>query len=391
VLLQFHDNDGKVAWHESGSGKSDPEVLIVGPYPPPFGGVSSHVRRATIALTDAGYTVGVLNHFSSRPSGGPVVGVLRRNPVLYFTRLRTSHARVVHYHHAGRPSLLLTVALARGSREDSRWLITLHNAGLKRHLVRGPGAHLLRWGLGRFDQIVAVSPEIAKGLSDHGVKTPTMILPAYVRTRAQDVVTSADWAPNSFFAQPGLTLVIAAYRVERFGSRGDLYGLDVAFDTFVSAAEGREDIKLAVFLSHPPRGLWARRYLRSVLDVVPPELHARVGVWIGEQLLPAFRPNVVYLRPTQTEGDALSVREALGYGVPVIASDCTSRPDGVTTARCGDIQAWRQSVATTLADLTNMAINAAAPSPSDSETRDVAEQALLDLYACHLEARPRAS
>jgi glycosyltransferase involved in cell wall biosynthesis len=37
----------------------------------------------------------------------------------------------------------------------------------------------------------------------------------------------------------------------------------------------------------------------------------------------------VMIRPTLTDGDALSVREALHMGKPVIASDIVSRPDGV--------------------------------------------------------------
>jgi glycosyltransferase involved in cell wall biosynthesis len=48
----------------------------------------------------------------------------------------------------------------------------------------------------------------------------------------------------------------------------------------------------------------------------------------------------IFLRPTRSDGDANSIREALYLGVPVIASDCVERPDQVLTFRTGDIPSY---------------------------------------------------
>lgn len=46
-------------------------------------------------------------------------------------------------------------------------------------------------------------------------------------------------------------------------------------------------------------------------------------------LLPIFSmENAIYIRPTKTDGDSLSVREALAMGAPVVASGNTPRPEG---------------------------------------------------------------
>jgi glycogen(starch) synthase len=36
----------------------------------------------------------------------------------------------------------------------------------------------------------------------------------------------------------------------------------------------------------------------------------------------------VFLRPTTSDGDSISLREALHFNVPVVASDAAPRPDG---------------------------------------------------------------
>ncbi|MFN7135061.1 MAG: glycosyltransferase, partial [Myxococcales bacterium] len=44
----------------------------------------------------------------------------------------------------------------------------------------------------------------------------------------------------------------------------------------------------------------------------------------------------VFVRPTYADGDALSVREALSLGRPVVASAVGFRPEGTTLFRTGD-------------------------------------------------------
>jgi len=345
------------------------------------------VQQTTIVLRDAGHAVHVLNHFGSHSGDGPVIGTLRRNPLLYFIRLSAARAAVVHYHHAGRLSLVVAVALALRRNRNARWVITVHNHSVESHLARPPAARIMRWALNRFDQIVAVSSTIGTYLEDHGVTTPIVILPAYVRTPTPRPTAVAHWRPSAFFDRPGETLVVAAYRVSPLDSRGDLYGVDIAAETFVALAKERTDLKLAIFLSNAPRGRRAKRYLRFLLNQITPEIRGRVGVWTGEQLLPALRPRVVFLRPTQTDGDAVSVREALELGVPVVASDCTTRPAGVTTAKVDDVRAWRVLVGKKLTELGDGRVPSVASSSTGSDCRTTGEQHVLELYSSQLDHR----
>ncbi len=47
--------------------------------------------------------------------------------------------------------------------------------------------------------------------------------------------------------------------------------------------------------------------------------------------MPLFEYIDIFLRPTNTDGDSLSIREAIYSGIPTIASDIVERPFGTIT------------------------------------------------------------
>src|SRR5258705_7958190 len=65
------------------------------------------------------------------------------------------------------------------------------------------------------------------------------------------------------------------------------------------------------------------------------------AVCLGEvshdRCLALLRASDVTVRSTFVDGDAITVREALAFGVPVVASDTDFRPEGVTLFRRGDV------------------------------------------------------
>jgi glycosyltransferase involved in cell wall biosynthesis len=69
----------------------------------------------------------------------------------------------------------------------------------------------------------------------------------------------------------------------------------------------------------------------------------RIGVFYGQPLAPALRLGTIFLRPTLTDGDALSIREAMAAGVPVLASDVVRRPTGVTVLPL-DSRRWAEEI-----------------------------------------------
>jgi hypothetical protein len=171
---------------ERGSGR-ELDLLILGPVPPPFGGISIHLDRLVPLLQEAGLKVGVLNHFSSKARPF-VVGTLERNPLRYFWLPRKIRTKIVHYHHVRWPHLV-AVALGRRGR-SARYIVTLHGRGILRFFPRAgsrvsPLAPVTKWALGCFDLVIVVNPDVASIIRDSLPGRRIEVIPAFVEPAAR--------------------------------------------------------------------------------------------------------------------------------------------------------------------------------------------------------------
>jgi glycosyltransferase involved in cell wall biosynthesis len=318
------------------------DILILGPVPPPFGGISVHVTRLVSLLSAAGFSVGVLNHF--RGTDQPfVLAALNRSPLRYYRLPRRFPARVVHYHHSRWPHLV-AFAIGRGAR--SRYILTLHAGDVRKHfpqlISRVPFmSRITRWSLTRFDLVITVDPSIAAAVREH-TSARVEVIPAFIASEG----TECDrYEPQlEDFLREGRVLLVAAYGVQFMNGR-ELYGLDTVIEAFVALAPTRKDARLAIFIAQRPSERKARHHLEQLEQCLrDANVETRVRVVYGLPLLPAFRRNTIFVRPTRAEGDAVSVREARWAGVPVVASDVIARPTGVTTFAVGDASELRNAL-----------------------------------------------
>jgi glycogen synthase len=318
---------------------ADLDVLLVGPYPPPFGGISAHVERVARTILEHGLSVRVVNHFGGGRGDPLVADVLRRNPWRYWRVLRIADARIVHYHHS-RFSTLLAASLAL-RRSSAATVATVHGRELEPFLgSRIPGvARLTRRALRGFDVLIAVSVEVERSLQSIG--PPVEVIPAYLPVRDQD----ARLSPGAdAFLRGGTNLLMAVYRMSVDARGRTTYGLETAIAAFAALSPGRPDLRLAIFLASAPGRRRDTERLRQLIDGVrDDDVRRRVGVFYGEPLAAALPLAAVYLRPTLTDGDAVSIREAIAAGVPVVASDVVRRPPGVLTVG-PETLAWRDAI-----------------------------------------------
>jgi glycosyltransferase involved in cell wall biosynthesis len=315
------------------------DVLLVGPYPPPFGGISVHIKRLVDVLHGAGLRVGVLNHYSSRDSEF-VLGALRKNPFNYAVSIRRTPARVVHYHHS-RWIHFFVVALFRT--KQSRYVVTLHAGDVDQHFpqIASRGAvmrGLTTWALRRYDTVVVVNPAVASFLQERRLHPHVELIPAYIPSEGGE--GALPYEPDDVaFLESGTLISATAFSVQFLPDGRELYGLDTLVSAFLSVSAASPELRLAIFMARPPSGARPERHLAALeARLAEHGLERRVRIFYGMEFAPSLARSALFVRPTRADGDAVSIREALGAGVPVVASDVVHRPAGVVTFATDDAE-----------------------------------------------------
>jgi glycogen synthase len=305
-------------------------VVLAGFYPPPFAGEPVHVKQLAQLLREHGLVVEVLNlNRHARPSA-EYHSATRRWVLLWKLFTLADRTAILHLHTNGhsRKSWLMILVASLGARlRGTPTILTLHS-GLLPGYVAGFGRArrgLARWILGPFGRVICVNNEISRAVQRLGIGGGrTSIIPAFL-----GVVERAELAPpDRMLIQDFGPLLVAVAGGEEDPERGLAIVLR-AVQQLVALVPG-----VGVVLM----GWQVGPRTRPLID----ELGlARRAVCLGEvsheRCLAFLSAADVVVRSTFVDGDAITVREALAFGVPVVASDTDFRPDGVTLFRKGDV------------------------------------------------------
>jgi glycosyltransferase involved in cell wall biosynthesis len=300
-------------------------ALIVGALPPPSGGVATHCRELARALTAAGMHAELLDPRRVGPDG-------RDGRPRLLGRLALAHLRreLIHVHTNGhnRGSWTLAALCAAGHLGPS--LLTLHS-GLAPDYIRAH-ARACRFIAARYWRIVAVNAEIAGALVDAGLDPSRIVI-------------EAAFTPSSLafrLPPPGLAQIRRAHRllIACALAPGPEYGAAVVLDAFTLVRARRPDAGLVVYgpgtrapaLAAAAR---ARGLHGAVHHLGELERHRALAVVAAADL---------FVRPTLADGDAISVREAIALGRPVVASAVGARPPEAALFPAGDAGACAEQI-----------------------------------------------
>jgi glycosyltransferase involved in cell wall biosynthesis len=290
-------------------------VLLVGPIPPPTGGIAAHVAALARALGALGIGASVVDTRSR----------LRFASALGRAGLARDRIHVHVCGHNRRSYGVLAACLAASPARPA--LVTLHSGLVPRFLgeltrgARGTIAELL----GRAGSVIAVSDAVAEAVEALGVPRPVVATPFIghgLRPGRPPIRVAAARAA-------GQTVLAAAV------APGPEYGAPLLVAAFAKLAALLPEACLAVFGPggadrDVARALAARGLGDRVLALGELQPVAALGALAACDAL---------LRPTSVDGDAVTVREARALGRRVVASDAAPRPPGTTLFPSGDADA----------------------------------------------------
>jgi len=288
--------------------------LIVGPCPPPLGGVSVHIDRLSKLVPAA-------KVFDT--SVGGVVKYLR----LLMTLL-CDDVDVVHLHVLTLKvfSIVFFAKIFRGFSV----VTTDHNSrlfaesGYLKNII-------LRYFLGKVTTKFVVGKQIkATYLAKKIVgASNTVVCNSFIVPPAQEEANILATYPqefNEFISQHSPVLTTSAYQVV-FLDGVDLYGLDMCIDLLHRLKTPYQNAGLIIFLADDEKH---SDYLISLKDKIDSCSLQDDVIFISGQreLWPVYRQVDLMLRPTYSDGFGVSVAEAIHLGCPAIASDVCERAEG---------------------------------------------------------------
>lgn len=302
-------------------------VDLVGVFPPPLGGISVHLQRLARRLERAG--VDVVRHGPQLvpPFFGYHLELLRS----------TRGADVVHAHLHGVADLALLGLLARTCR---RVVLTVHAHNVAGEMLTGRPVRAASIGaaLRSMRAVVCVNPMIVNEIAALDVPRHRIVLaPAFLPPSADELLAEEPLPEvAAFLGRHGPVLAANAFTFDLYRGRL-LYGQDQLVELLARLVPTYPAIGLVVHVSREDKGgqLALVRERARELGVAD-----RILWVLGSRPFgPTLVRSDVMVRPTATDGDAVSVREALHLGIPVVASAVVERPEGTLTARDGDLDA----------------------------------------------------
>lgn len=286
--------------------------VVIARFPPPIGGVSVFARRKADTLRRQGARVLEVDLGRS----GWFLQLLK-------TRLALGNRRLlVNTLH---PLMLFTLwilGLLSGS--------TLYDHNASRHYKKSAKkAQLLLFFCRRAKEVTVVHPRLAEWFVSHGIRTSveSPFIPPD-SSREHNVLKTYPQELHEFLDQKGqFVLLNSAWRYVPDDLGGDLYGLRQT---------------LALMRMFRERGLPCRlifSFGEFNRNEIPAPLRESMDELIHEGMLyiltgqreiwPLFSRVDLFLRTTSTDGESVSVLEALHFKCPVVASDVVPRPSGV--------------------------------------------------------------
>lgn len=337
------------------------KVLILGDYPPPYGGSSVQVSVLHRLLSaKPGFTCRVLDIGTTRRQRRPECLPVR-NPLEFVGQLLAHPARnyVLHLHTNGHnvKSWLITFACAAAGILNGRKTLVSIGSGLAPDFMQQSGWFtrlIIRAALLVIGAILCRNERTRSAIIGLGIPAEKVsIVPGFygARTSGRPVIPK----PIEEFLRDHSPVLAA------IASSGPEYGIPL----FLEATRRLQPLYpgLGVLLIGP------QRFEDQGID----------GALLAAGELPhdvvlAIMPKVtVFVRPTYFDGDASSVREALALGVQVVASDTDFRPEGVALFRRGDAADLTQSI-------THVLRNGSVGPPRSRPAESDAFERLLAIY-----------
>lgn len=298
-------------------------ILYIGSAPQNIGGISIHIRRLVGLVKDA-YLIDYVDEGHTRYD--EVFNLRCGNLFKYFEKV--TKANIVHVH-SGMWLLRAFHIIVCKVLMRKKVLVTVH-----RDPNIEPHTGMTKWLLKKCDYAILVNREGYEAMRTES-KCKYVLLPAFLPPAMDEepqLPTEIEKWISNVRGMEGVYLMCSnAWNLVMYNGE-DLYGLDMCIEAmktlekkfyllFVVATNTKQQARMAGYKEQ----IKANGLEENILIWEQPTSFVRL-----------VQQCDLVLRTTNTDGDAISIREALYFGKPVLASDVVKRPDGVCLFKTRD-------------------------------------------------------
>ncbi len=289
----------------------DKTVLLCGPFPKPIGGISVHIERLSHFLNENSYKVIYCDESPAIKRGAFNI---RSVNIFQYIKL-VSSTKIIHIHSAIHLFRFIHIVFAYVFNKPT--VVTLHSWRSGKVTTT-----IWRFLLKTFPlELIFVSEAIKERF-----RLPGRVCPAYINPdlNLEDELPEEllIWI-NKAKTKYQYFAVSNAYRLVR-NNNEDLYGLDLCID----AAKNLNNLFFVFVIANPECAKEKIKMYRKEIDQAG--MDDRFLIHEGSlSFIKLLEIADISVRATNTDGDALSVRESLYFGCKTIASDASVRPNGV--------------------------------------------------------------
>jgi len=300
-------------------------ILLIGPYPPPFGGISIHITRLSNHLKND-YNFSFIDE--SRTKKKFVFNLRTLNIFKYLSLIIKSD--IVHIHSGS--SILRDFHIIISKVLFKNIIVTIHsNNPIQNKIINIIDKRIITLS----NKIIFVNENIVEKLN---YKKPHIIKEAFLppnMCNEQKLPSFINKWINRIKKNDSLLLVSNAWRLDLYNGK-DLYGLNQGIELINELLKQGKNAYLIFNIPNVEEN--DKLYYNYKNSIEKLDLTNNI-LLINENIsfVKLIEKSDIVLRLTLIDGDAITIREALYMKKPIIASDVVPRPEGTILYKTNNI------------------------------------------------------
>ena len=321
--------------------KKNLKITLFGSYPPPFGGVSVHIKRLHFILLENNIQSHVYN-FSS--SVDEAKNILNMKKLTNWEKFLFIKKNISHVHTTGKHWLWVALYYVFSRINKSKLIISYHSLRYGYHDFNFFSRKVLLIIFNNTSHFIVSNSDIRKTIITLGAnQNKISVIPPFLPpANSGNIEEKLPNQINNFIKnhQPVISAYAYSLRTPSLNLHGtdtiDLYGIDLLVDLCVILKRKYPRIGIILHVTH----LNDESALKNIrLMILNNNISDNFLIYNKpiESLYILWLKSDVYVRPTLSDGDSVALREALWFNTPSIASDASPRPEGTILFKNRDL------------------------------------------------------